>query len=918
MTARRAAGNPSRARWKRFGAIALATLVTTIAALVLLRTERPSPSRGKGGSSDAEPDRLRPRRLLGRSSEAPDPGAWHEPAGLIPSEDEPVGALSLRGRVVDDDARPVEGALVMLNAVPSRSVSSAHDGVFRFEGLLPRPYMVQARSGPLVAQAREVRVAAGAAEVTLVLRRAAALAAEVRNADDRRPIAGARIEAAGQHDLVATTDSDGNATIEGLGTGRHVIMASATGYASLHVPVFHDSRRAAGTRVALLLRPGTEVFGRAVDEGGAPIEGAVIQALQPGSASPSEDSGIGDRAVTDADGHWKIAALPAGTFRFTAVHEQFAPAYSAATIIDGRHPTGPVVITLRSGALLTGQTVDRGGEPVAFALVTARGAGVHRSTMTDHLGDFEMAGLARAKLQIEARASDATAPARTIDLTSGDADIVLALDSEGVIAGVVVDAQARPVSGAMVAAVPDDRGMVAQLASSRSGLYASSTSDEGGVFRLRGLSAGRYRLRAAAQDTVQSPRFWLQPSLLAEVGDEDVRIVLEASAKLHGLVELSDGDAAEHFAVALALLPPTEFKDTEGSFVIDEVPPGNHLITVTAPGHEPHKLDVQIAAGEDGDLGRIVLRPGRSIAGVVLDGNGSPVARATVLAGEQLLGDGSRPGGATLTTQSDEQGRFELSGVPAAPLTLLAEHPVHGRSAPLLATLAQGGEQVELRLGAVTALSGTVTSHGHPVAQAAVVATPTDVATGRFVVMTQADGRYRFERLAEGSYTITAALNPTPTMQLLQSVAAQVGRNGNGGEIDIDIQLGGPTLAVHVLEASGRPVDNAQVYLVSGSVQAGTLSQLEAALVRRGPGQTRVMLLMQGRSVTAADVAPGQYTLCAVAVRGQLEDPAVLQRIRDGAGELAALCRPAHVAPDPVVQQAVLQLGADAPRLTSP
>jgi hypothetical protein len=118
---------------------------------------------------------------------------------------------------------------------------------------------------------------------------------------------------------------------------------------------------------------------------------------------------------------------------------------------------------------------------------------------------------------------------------------------------------------------------------------------------------------------------------------------------------------------------------------------------------------------------------------------------------------------------------------------------------------------------------------------------------------------------------------------------------------------------VHVLEADGRPVENAQVYLSTGELAARTLAELEAARAQAGPGQTRILILLQGRPVLIPDLTPGPYALCAVPVRGDLDDPSVIQRIRDHAGEMPVSCTQVVVKPLGAPQHAAVRLTSLGP-----
>ncbi|WP_163867415.1 carboxypeptidase-like regulatory domain-containing protein [Myxococcus eversor] len=882
--------------------IAVAVCVAALAGLVLSHQQGPAPAPPMAGQAAARP--------APASTSRPSPVREAPPLLRLESQ-EPHGPARLEGQVIDAARLPVEGAQVSLGTVPLRTVLTERDGTFSFERLQPRSYTLQARRGALAAEPVEVRLTPTSEPVILVLRPTVPVEVSVLDARERHPLEGARVEVEGQEGVAVMTGSDGKALLQGLAAGRHVIRASVEGHAPERATVLHTPQAASVSRVTLLVQVGAPVLGEVVDSEGRPVLGASVRALRTGSALP-ESENIVEEVLTTSEGVWRMRALPEGTFRFMATHARFAPSLSEQVTLEGLASPPSVRIVLRPGAVLFGQVVERSGAPAPFARIQARqgGAGglpgTRHGTFADASGRFELRGLPHTRFQVDAQGERASSLSQDVDLGSGAAEVTLRLEAEGSIAGVVAASDGAPVASAQVVAIPEDRAALGALTESHSGRYASDVSDGSGRFRLPGLAPGRYRLRASVHHSVQSSSFWLATGVMAKVGDEDVRILLESPGTLRGRVELSDGEVPESFSVALTLSQPTAFQGTQGAFVLADVPPGHYTLTFLSRGSAPRTLEgVEVGAGADTDLGLVVLEEGRRLRGVVRDAEGVPVPGAEVLAGPQLLGDGSQAGPAPLRSVSDASGHFALTGGGEAALTVMAEHSTRGRSSPLVVAAGAASDALELTLRPLAGLEGTVTRQGHPVGNVAVVAAPRGSSTGRFMVMTQADGRYRFARLSKGQYVVTAALREGSTEQLLQSVLAQV--EERGAPRDIQVALGGHALSIQVLEADDQPLQNAQVYLGTGPLGAVTLEQLEAVLAARGEGQTRILLLMKGQPLTVTALAPGAYTLCVVPVRGNLDDPTWAQRVRDGASQLPVSCEPVEIGatgtPRPVVHR---------------
>lgn len=160
----------------------------------------------------------------------------------------------------------------------------------------------------------------------------------------------------------------------------------------------------------------------------------------------------------------------------------------------------------------------------------------------------------------------------------------------------------------------------------------------------------------------------------------------------------------------------------------------NTYLALEAPGFATNFSVPAAAQGSDKDLGDIVLSPGATVVGTVVDGAGAPVADALVVAG--VSGGGSeahatvmgpeREGGRP-STHSDELGRFRLQGIPVGNTRVWANSPgmawAASESLNLKARVVEAGITLVLdRLGAESMVQGVVENpQGAPVPGAKVV-----------------------------------------------------------------------------------------------------------------------------------------------------------------------------------------------------
>ena len=127
-------------------------------------------------------------------------------------------------------------------------------------------------------------------------------------------------------------------------------------------------------------------------------------------------------------------------------------------------------------------------------------------------------------------------------------------------------------------------------------------------------------------------------------GDEQKDFVLERAGKVIGLARLPGGAPAPSFeARALAegnqrsgldRAPEASrtFNNPDGKFWLYGIDPGTYTIEVLAPGMRPARVEgVEIATGDQVDVGTITVEPGITLRGRVVDAESdAPIAGATV------------------------------------------------------------------------------------------------------------------------------------------------------------------------------------------------------------------------------------------------------------------------------------------------
>jgi hypothetical protein len=469
------------------------------------------------------------------------------------------GAM-LTGRVVDDTGRPLARADVEPVASPTddapTTVKTDKEGRFAVGPLVPGRYQIWARqtahamTAPVEAQVRADKTA----PVQIRLPRAVQVLGQAVD-DAGLPVAGAVVsvgllnvgtqdlavltgslplaadaanlppEALNRQSLLRSTASDAN--------GRFLLPDLPAGSFRLEVssPTRLPIRRSPlaiepGRTVdlgRLLLQAGVPTQGRVLDEEGAPLPGARIEARPMDGASPAVFS-----ALTGEDGTFKVH-LPRGLFTISAHAAKRAPEVKDAIVVEpGRPPSDLELRLQRADAALNGVVRDPQGRAAASARVLAyplrsslgapdagapTGSSSGRAPLlaassTDRAGRFRLTGVPRQPFLVEIR--HPAWPARSAVATPGQ-ELYIELPRPGGIEGEVRDRSSGSyLSGYRLEAQgPDGRSAV-------------DVRTQGAGFELRGLLPGRWRIRVFADGYAPAER-WIDVPPAARTHEPSVR-----------------------------------------------------------------------------------------------------------------------------------------------------------------------------------------------------------------------------------------------------------------------------------------------------------------------------------------------------------------------------------------------------------
>jgi len=877
-------------------------LVAGLAVALWWWRSEPSPATTTPVATQPAPTSEAPRRA------SPGPGDQAAPLRVM-IDDDPRGELRLEGLVVGVDDKPVAGITVVLGANPPRTVTSEADGGFVFDALVGRPYTLVARGEGGIAGPVTAKLTATSEPVVLHLRPASKVNVTVVDAKGA-PVDGATVELRGIDDQRETTKA-GKAMFATVVPGSYQVAGWAPGLAQalqwLQVGAgVHDAK--------LTLVAGTRVSGTVVDDQGAPVAGArvVYSGASDWSAQGDERR---DSVVSAADGAFAFAALPAGSFRFVATHDQLAPGTSTLVTLDGTNERTGITITLAAGAAIRGRVVDANQQPVVSARVRigVASAGMlaapPRQAFTDASGAFELEGMPRRELVAVAIHETAASPSVKVDTTRGSvSDVTLTLDITGTIAGIVVDPKGQPIEGVQVSAGPNfrDPGTSSDMSQWRLRGFPQELTDAGGRFTLTGLAPGSYLVNAMRAQTASRGRRGFGEGVAAQTGRTDLKLVLQPEGAVKGKVAFADGTAPSAYTVSIGMTSQTFTGD---AFVLDALAPNRVELNVRGPSFQPRTIEVLIEGGKTVDVGTITVAKGRGLAGIVIAA-GRPVANAKVYAGKMIFGSGSTNsaqfgpmGRGTKETTTAADGTFALSGFLGGDLTIVAEEPSIGRSRSLRVPSQMPGQtELTLELQPFGALSGVLRQGSKPAEGVFVSAQSTSTPGSLYNVASGPDGTYRFDKLAPDTYKVSATLGMPMTGMKFYSKQVDV---PSGKEITVDLSVEPGTVALSITaKPSAGQLGVANVWLTSGVLSAATAAELSLRMAAMGPGASQWVIVRNGEPARFADVASGSYTACVVPFPAEVRGMQAMGYAERHGDELRAFCKPVSVGAAPAAQSA--------------
>jgi protocatechuate 3,4-dioxygenase beta subunit len=770
-------------------------------------------------------------------------------------------AAALAGRVKNDKGEMIDKAEVMAMAIDFQSPVVGFDrtdenGRFRIEGLAPRSYMVFVERKPYP-QLQNMNVTAPNENLELILESGGAIRGRVLDNKTKKPVENYKIFAefttmgpfgmgamGGQQQLNRSTDindPEGMFELTGLKEGKYSLKVRAGGYAEEVKKGVQVKNGETVDGIEIGLKAGSKVEGRVITGSDkAPIPGVLVKPSDEGSKIMGVDISQFDfqplegNVITDDDGRFRLQNLSSGLNTLEAKKEGFLDGKKMVFVLPGQDMKD-VEIELSRGGIVTGRVVAHSsGKPVSGADVTFSGQGfladlmpfVRKGTLTEDQGGFEFhtvpAGAQTMKISHDDYAMKMVEnvnveEGKTVDI--GD----VALTSGGGIAGVVLDASSKPISGAML------------MARGSSGFHQQNTNAEG-EYAYEELSPGSYTVQLIpSTDGLMSGNIGNVVEKQAQVEEgkvTELNFILTPGYALSGKVTRR-GETVPGVNVMFQLDDPLAPANESGSYTVDsqgryefrELQPGRYILTVLSgsmqAGRDVRPLFIGRTDVREDTIYDIAL-PLASVSGQVRDAEtNQPLSGAMIsiirTTDPKTAEDMVRSGRfGEIMVLSNENGLYKIEDLEEGDMYVFARHEVYAYEMQPL-TLGSGEEKtgLDFPLSPGLYLKGRaiMKETSQPPSRLHLLLLNQDgMAIYNLPATLDGDGSFTIKGLREGSYNLSAyPEGGAPVINLPCSVKPE-----DDQLLTLEFDKGG-ILVLDVFDPDKKPIAKVKVELIDSN-----------------------------------------------------------------------------------------------------
>lgn len=706
-----------------------------------------------------------------------------------------ASSSTVAGLITNEEGKPVENARITIRTNTgsfTRSVNSGKDGHFEAAQVPTGTYDVLATHDQYVTLIRpnytlppseervnlDFRLPLGAVINGDIVDEAGKPVEQVRVAARRNKAEqiaqGAKIFHDDSLYRTQITDKAGTFTLAGVALGPNLFEFVKPGYEAETRKMDIDPAKAK-ERLKITLKKTGLIAGLVVDDKGNPVSTATVHLTRYKPFQGKEEKLDKGKitATTNAQGKFEFKKLyNEGFYDLLVEEERFAPGIVPLVAVGSQK----VTCQLEIGGIIEGtaQYIDRPTTPAALLIAAeavVKGTTFTAQAQSDGAGRFSFGKLPYGSYKMYVDSPGYMAEPKEGVPCAKDKptkDVALEVFEASVLRGRVADgADDRPVANATVTI---KAAYGPGQARNRS---FQTKSDAHGGFEFRQLPAGLHTALATARGYMRTLTDRSEQKFTLTPGEKkgDLALLLDHGGSVEGFVLDHNGRPIDRGEVQLfpasqmdGRVDATNLKgrtDVTGFFRIWGIEVGERMqlyASVRKKGYSKGRGELLDLTRDQPDVStQIVLTPGGSISGKVVDKNKLPVPGAEVkFVSSAFPGD---PSPSDLTVYSGADGSYQVNNCPAGDGSVAVSRSGYvkqGRGVSIRE--ARVSDRVDFTLQTGSKIAGRVEDlYGNPIASATVTASPIEGAAGSDQDVTDKEGHFELSNLGTGRFNLAAS-----------------------------------------------------------------------------------------------------------------------------------------------------------------
>lgn len=415
------------------------------------------------------------------------------------------------------------------------------------------------------------------------------------------------------------TDADGRFSFDGLPDGKVTVNASHPDYLEASRDVNPDDQPS----VDITLGTGGSIAGTVVGrDQRTPLGGAQVSLNEEGDSTAFAN----DTTKTDGNGNFSFDHLRAARYRLTAQSTAGNTQPREVVLGENQSQSG-VLLTMISGALVQGTVSGLPAGRLGGVRVSASAQDYNDSEVTDDNGKFTLKDVPSpsvVRLSASTSFMQGRSTSMTLEVPAGATEVPVEIVFTGVsrLAGRVTRG-GKPLGGLFVSAFPDQGG--------GQGQRFSGQTDENGSYSLDGMTDGTYQVSVYGQGANYR-------KAVAVAGETSGDIVLPGVTIAGSVLDTSTSQPIEGASVQAEVGSGTQaptikraVTDSNGSYSIDDVDPGNYQVSARRTGYQMKAQTLSVSS--DSAQLDFTLQPGSGVQIRIVDGQtGLPLKAVNVFA----------------------------------------------------------------------------------------------------------------------------------------------------------------------------------------------------------------------------------------------------------------------------------------------